>query len=70
MNGIHRLRDVLSRTLSSPEIANDQELFDQLLVQKPQLLKLFEVGPRNPQEQRGIESGQLMCSGVRKYPDV
>ncbi len=60
MNAIHRLRDVLSRTLSSPEISNEQELFDQLMVQKSSLLKLFEVGPRNPQEQNEIASGQLI----------
>lgn len=71
MNAIHRLRDVLSRTLSSPEISNDQELFDQLMVQKTQLLKLFEVGPRNPQEQRELESGQRMfVQVIRKYLDA
>lgn len=59
MNSIHRLKDVLSRALLSPEAHSDeQEVFDELMVQKPRLLKLFEVGPRNPQEQREIESGE------------
>ncbi|KAF9529076.1 nucleoporin Nup186/Nup192/Nup205 [Crepidotus variabilis] len=59
MNTIYRLKDVLSKALSSPEIYNDeQEVFDELMVQKNRLLKLFEVGPRNSQEQREIESGK------------
>jgi len=58
MNTIHRLHEVLSRVLASPEAShNGQELFDELMIQKSRLLKLFDVGPRNPQEQRDIESG-------------
>jgi hypothetical protein len=58
MNTIHRLREVLSRVLASPDTShNGQELFDELMVQKARLLKLFDVGLRNPQEQREIESG-------------
>ncbi|CAA7262620.1 unnamed protein product [Cyclocybe aegerita] len=61
MNTIHRLREALVRALSpsSHDVHHDeQELFDELMIQKPRLLKLFEVGPRNPQEQREIESGK------------
>ena len=59
MDTMHRLRDVLSRALASPDDShNAQELFDQLMVQKGLLLKLFDVGPRSPKEQREIESGK------------
>jgi len=61
MNTIHRLHEVLSRVLASPEAShNGQELFDELMIQKTRLLKLFDVGPRNPQEQRDIESGNYV----------
>jgi hypothetical protein len=61
MNSIYRLRESLYRALSSPETHNDEsELFDELMVQKPRLLKLLDVGPRNVQEQRELESGELL----------
>ncbi|KAF9556462.1 hypothetical protein CPC08DRAFT_641486 [Agrocybe pediades] len=64
MNTIHRLREALVKALSPQESRNDeQELFDELMVQKPRLLKLFDVGPRNPQEQREIESGKPTING-------
>ncbi|KAJ3509906.1 hypothetical protein NLJ89_g4967 [Agrocybe chaxingu] len=61
MKTIHRLREALVRALSpcSHDVHHDeQDLFDELMIQKPRLLKLFEVGPRNPLEQREIESGK------------
>ena len=59
MNSIHRLRESLYRALSSPESHDDElELFDELMIQKPRLLKLLDVGPRNAQEQRELESGE------------
>jgi len=36
----------------------EQELFDELMVQKPCLLTLLDVGGRSQQEQREIESGK------------
>jgi nuclear pore complex protein Nup205 len=61
MNAIHRLRDVLQRVLASPDAShNAQGLFDELMVQKAQLLKLFDVGPRSTQEQKEIESGKYV----------
>ena len=71
MNSIHRLREVLSRALTSPEICrNEQDLFDELMVQKSRLLKLFEVGPRNSQEQREIETGKVFSTTLREKIDV
>ena len=70
LSTIHRLRDVLSRVLASPDDSiNDQELFDELMVQKVRLLKVFDVGPRNSQEQKEIESGSslLICLDSRIY---
>jgi len=62
MNTIHRLREALLKALSPQESRNDeQELFDELMVQKSRLIKLFDVGPRNAQEQREIESGRVTC---------
>ena len=59
MNLIHRLRESLYRALSSPESDNDEpELFEELMVQQPRLLKLLDVGPRNAQEQKELESGE------------
>ena len=59
MNSISWLREVLIRVLTTPEPELDeQELFEQLMIQKPRLLKLLDVGPRNPQEQREVESGK------------
>lgn len=63
MNSIHRLREALFKVLSTPEHHGEQELFDELMVQKSRLLKLFDVGPRNPQEQREIESGKPTING-------
>lgn len=58
MDTINRLREALLRVLSAPDSHNDdQDLFGQLMVQKPQLQKLFDVGPSNPQERREVETG-------------
>ena len=61
METIGRLRVVLLNTL---QVASgrgvqhgEQELFDELMVHKSCLLNLFDVGARNPQEQRELESG-------------
>lgn len=44
--------------VSSDEAHNgNQELFEELMVQKPRLLKLVDVGPRSAQEQKEVESG-------------
>lgn len=59
MSSISRLREVLIRILTTSEPEHDeQELFEQLMIQKPRLLKLLDVGPRNPQEQQEVESGK------------
>jgi nuclear pore complex protein Nup205 len=63
MESVSRLRDVLVRTLASgPEMHGEQELFDELMVQKPRLLNLLNFGRRNQQEQRDIESGESIIS--------
>lgn len=36
----------------------EQELFDELIIQKPRLVNLLDVGGRSQQEQREIESGE------------
>lgn len=58
MESISRLRQALFDTFSGKQVANGgQALLDELMVAKPRLLKLFDVGARNQQEQREIESG-------------
>jgi nuclear pore complex protein Nup205 len=58
MESISRLRATLLASLGTRGAQHgDQELFDELMVHQQCLLKLFDVGPRNPQEQREIESG-------------
>ncbi|KAF9054278.1 nucleoporin Nup186/Nup192/Nup205 [Panaeolus papilionaceus] len=64
MDTISRLRELLFRALSSPEPQHEeQELFDQLMLQKPRLLQLFDVGPQSQQEQKEIESGKPTING-------
>jgi nuclear pore complex protein Nup205 len=60
MDSVSRLRDILVRILAGRQEAHgEQELFDELMVQKPRLLNLLNFGRRNQQEQREIESGEL-----------
>jgi nuclear pore complex protein Nup205 len=63
MESISRLRGLIIRVLSPNEAYHvEQELFDELMVQKPRLLNLLDVGRRSQQEQREIESGESLCS--------
>ena len=67
MESVSRLRDVLVRILSGgQEIHAEQELFDQLMVQKLCLLNLLDFGRRNQQEQREIESGRSIILVLRE----
>ncbi|KAK2465538.1 hypothetical protein APHAL10511_002430 [Amanita phalloides] len=64
MESISHLRDILLRILSghaSPEI--EQEAFDELMLQKPRLLNVLDVGQRNPEEKREVESGRITIDG-------
>jgi nuclear pore complex protein Nup205 len=58
MESISRLRTILLTSLGVRGAQHgEQELLDELMVHRPCLLKIFDVGPRNQQEQREIESG-------------
>ncbi|KAG6907715.1 hypothetical protein DXG01_007628 [Tephrocybe rancida] len=64
MEPISRLRELLVRALDSGLLDHgEQELFDELMVQKPHLLRLLNVGPRNATEQKEIESGRTVING-------
>ncbi|TFK29062.1 hypothetical protein FA15DRAFT_700346 [Coprinopsis marcescibilis] len=66
MDSIHRLREALLRVLNlSPEETpqGDQELFEELMVQKPRLVQLFDIGPRSAEEKREVESGKITING-------
>ncbi|KAJ6526561.1 nucleoporin Nup186/Nup192/Nup205 [Mycena vulgaris] len=72
METIGRLRLVLLNALTGRAIHNgEQELFDELMVHKSCLVNLFDVGARNPQEQRELESGKTVINGkpVAVNPD-
>ena len=61
MASASRLRAILSFAFSSNGLPNgEQEFFEELMAHRPQLVNLYDVGPRNPQEQRELESGALV----------
>ena len=68
MESILALRDVLLAALSSTD-ANDleQELFDELTVNKPRLLNVFSFGHRSAQELKEVEGGALTIAS--RKPD-
>ncbi|KAJ7584798.1 nucleoporin Nup186/Nup192/Nup205 [Mycena floridula] len=61
MSSMTRLRSVILNALSGQ--ASQQDLFDELMMHKPQLLKVFDVGNRDPGEQRELESGKTFING-------
>ncbi|KAF9463318.1 nucleoporin Nup186/Nup192/Nup205 [Collybia nuda] len=64
MESISRLRELLLRALNTRESYHtEQDVFDELMVQKPRLLSLLDVGGRSQQEQREIESGRTVIDG-------
>ena len=55
------LRTLLLSVFSPRGLQNgEQEFFEELMAHKPQLVILYDVGARNSQEQRELESGALM----------
>ncbi|KAK7055118.1 nucleoporin Nup186/Nup192/Nup205 [Favolaschia claudopus] len=63
METIDRLRSVLLNVVGRGVQHGEHELFDELMVHKPCLLNLFDLGARNPQEQRELESGKTVLNG-------
>ena len=63
MEFISRLRAILVNSLSNRGSQHsEQELFDELMVRKPCLLNVFDVGQRSAEEQRELESGPSFCA--------
>lgn len=59
MTSLADLKTTLYSALSSGgDVAAEQELYEDLMAHKPTLVNVFNVGPRNPQEQKEIESGE------------
>lgn len=59
MASVTHLRAVILSTLNSPDSQDgNQQFFEELMSHKQNLSNLFNVGPRSPQEQRELESGQ------------
>ncbi|KAH9856365.1 nucleoporin Nup186/Nup192/Nup205 [Lenzites betulinus] len=65
MASVSRLRAILESAFSSRGLPNgEQEFFEELMAHRPQLVQLYDVGPRNPQEQRELESaGKITING-------
>ncbi|EPQ55766.1 hypothetical protein GLOTRDRAFT_115998 [Gloeophyllum trabeum ATCC 11539] len=64
MNSISHLRAALINTLSPRGPSHGEpELFDELNESRDALYNLFEVGPRNGQEKRELESGKIVVNG-------
>jgi hypothetical protein len=58
MASITRLRTTTLTAFSPRSSAQaEQELFEELIVCGPLLAKIFNVGPRSPNEQREVETG-------------
>ncbi len=65
MSSVSRLQAVLSSAFSSRGLPNgEQEFFEELMAHRPQLANLYDVGPRNPQEQRELESGTCVIAHI------
>ncbi|KAI0075076.1 hypothetical protein K474DRAFT_1600404 [Panus rudis PR-1116 ss-1] len=64
MTSLADLKTTLYSALSSGgDVAAEQELYEDLMAHKPTLVNVFNVGPRNPQEQKEIESGKILVNG-------
>ncbi|EJF60131.1 hypothetical protein DICSQDRAFT_171358 [Dichomitus squalens LYAD-421 SS1] len=64
MASVSRLREVLSAAFSLRGLPNgEQEFFEELMAHRSHLVNLYDVGPRNPQEQRELESGKITING-------
>ncbi|KAI5120013.1 hypothetical protein M0805_008474 [Coniferiporia weirii] len=64
MESISSLRAILLSALSAGGMQDgEQELFDELTVNKSRLMNVFDFGSRNPQEQREVESGKVEVDG-------
>ncbi|KAF9006925.1 nucleoporin Nup186/Nup192/Nup205 [Cyathus striatus] len=61
MDSISRLKDVLAKVMAHQDSHYDeQELFDELMVQKPRLMKVLDFGHMNDQEKKELESGKTI----------
>ncbi|KAL5524938.1 hypothetical protein ACEPAF_8807 [Sanghuangporus sanghuang] len=64
MDDISSLRSTIVSSLASGGGDEAEEnLFDELTINKTRLLKVLDFGPRNPQEQQEIESGKVIVDG-------
>ncbi|TFK47235.1 hypothetical protein OE88DRAFT_1811406 [Heliocybe sulcata] len=64
MDSLAHLRAALISTLSPDGPRHgEQELFDELNESRQQLTRIFDVGPRNMQEQRELTSGKMVVEG-------
>ena len=72
MDSISSLRSILITALSTSGIqeGGEQELFDELTLSKTRLLKVFDYGPRSPQEQRELDQGAITLTCLISHSDI
>ncbi|EMD35026.1 hypothetical protein CERSUDRAFT_125016 [Gelatoporia subvermispora B] len=64
MASLAHLRTLILSAFRGRGLQNgEQEFFEELMAHKPQLVNLFDVGPRSPQEQREVETGKVVVNG-------
>ncbi|TFY64741.1 hypothetical protein EVJ58_g2418 [Rhodofomes roseus] len=64
MASVTQLRTLLLSAFSPRGLQNgEQEFFEELMAHKPLLTNLYDIGPRNPQEQRELETGKISVNG-------
>ncbi|KAL1938972.1 hypothetical protein VTO73DRAFT_11125 [Trametes versicolor] len=64
MASVSRLRAILQSAFGSRGLPNgEQEFFEELMAHKPQLVNLCDIGARNPQEQRELQTGKILING-------
>ena len=58
MEVITSLRQLLVAAVGETGVENEQELFDELTINKTRLLSVYDFGPRNPNELKEIQQGK------------
>ncbi|KAL6308871.1 nucleoporin Nup186/Nup192/Nup205 [Sparassis latifolia] len=64
MASVSDLRNMLLSAFSPRGLQDgEQEFFEMLIARRPQLVNLYNIGPRSTQEQRELESGKITVDG-------
>jgi nuclear pore complex protein Nup205 len=61
MDSPSHLRAILRKILDNGTLHGEPELFEELTLNRDTLLRLFDVGGKNANERRELESGTCFC---------